>query len=206
MFYAKLDSVMEQCLRRVTFIVLGDFNAAAGTERTGYELCVGSHGSGTRNTNSFLLLNYAKSRQLRIAGVWYQRPEFFLCTWYSNVLGAAEEIDHNLITARWKILPNCRVFRRAKFFVTDHSLVVATFKLHVKYIRISRCNHNVFHLEKLKDLTCAHEYAVTVSNQFEVLGALDDPVKLWYTSRCKTHKTAKGKLESTRDHRVTLLS
>ena len=26
-------------------------------------------------------------------------------------------------------------------------------KLHVKPKRISRCNHNVFHLEKLKDLT-----------------------------------------------------
>ena len=39
----------------------------------------------------------------------------------------------------------------------------------------------MFHLEKLKDLTCAYEYAVTVLNWFEVLDALEDPVKLWDT-------------------------
>ena len=35
------------------------------------------------------------------------------------------------------------------------------------------------HLEKLKDLICAQEYAVTVSNQFGVLDILEDPVELW---------------------------
>ena len=72
MFYAKLDSVLDQWPRRDTIIVLGDFNAVIGTERAGYELCVGPHGSGTRNTNSSLLLNFAKSRRLRIAGSWYR--------------------------------------------------------------------------------------------------------------------------------------
>ena len=67
MFYAKLDSALDQWPRRDTLIVLDDFNAATGTERVGYELCVGPHGSGTRNTNSSLL-NFAKSRRLRISG------------------------------------------------------------------------------------------------------------------------------------------
>ena len=72
MFYAKLDSVLNQCPG--TLIILGDFNAVTCTERAGYELCVGPHGSGTRNINSSLLLNFAKSRRLRIAGSFYQRP------------------------------------------------------------------------------------------------------------------------------------
>ena len=80
MFYAKLDSVLEQCPRGDTLIVLGDFNAVTGTERAGYELCVGPHCSGTRNTNSSLL-NFAKSRRMRIAGSWYQRPELHRWTW-----------------------------------------------------------------------------------------------------------------------------
>ena len=37
--YAKLDSVLNQCLHWDTLIVLGDFNAVTGTERAGYELC-----------------------------------------------------------------------------------------------------------------------------------------------------------------------
>ncbi|KAG0723374.1 Craniofacial development protein 2 [Chionoecetes opilio] len=140
MFYAKLDSVLKQCPPRDTLIVLGDFNATTGTVRDGYESCVGPHGSGTRNTNSSLLLNFARSRRLRIA---------------------------------------------------DHRLVVATLKLHVKSRRISRGNHTVLHLEKLKDLTCAHEYAVAVSNQFDVLGALGDPVELWDTFKRETLQAAK---------------
>ncbi|KAG0711895.1 LINE-1 retrotransposable element ORF2 protein [Chionoecetes opilio] len=81
--------------------------------------------------------------------------------------------------------------RSAEFFGTDHKLVVATLKLHVKSRRISRGNHTVFHLEKLKDLTCAHEYAVAVSNRFDVLGALGDPVELWDTFKRETLQAAK---------------
>ncbi|KAG0715480.1 Craniofacial development protein 2 [Chionoecetes opilio] len=191
MFYAKLDSVLDQCPPRDTLIVLGDFNATSGTVRDGYELCVGPHGSGTRNTNSSLLLNFARSRRLRIAGSWYQRPELHRWTWYSNAGGVAKEIDHILVSTRWRILQNCRVYRSAEFFGTDHRLVVATLKLHVKSRRISRGNHTVFHLEKLKDLTCAHEYAVAVSNRFDVLGALGDPVELWDTFKRETLQAAK---------------
>ena len=72
--YGKLDSVLDRCPFRDELIVLGDFNAFTGTERAGYEICVGPHGSGTRNDNSSFLLNFARSRRLRIAGSWYQRP------------------------------------------------------------------------------------------------------------------------------------
>ncbi|KAG0713084.1 Ubiquitin conjugation factor E4 B [Chionoecetes opilio] len=170
MFYAKLDSVFEQCPPWDTLIVLGDFNATTGTVRDGYEICVGPHGSGTTNINSSLLLNFARSRRLRIAGSWYQRPELHRWTWYSNAGGVAKEIDHILVSTRWRILQNCRVYQSAEFFAADHRLVVATLKLHVKSRRISRGNHTVFHLEKLNDLTCAHEYAVAVSNWPSLLG------------------------------------
>ena len=73
MFYAKLDSVLDQCPRRDALIVLGAINVVTGTERAGYEICVCPHGSGTRNDNSSFLLNFARSRRLRIAGSWYQR-------------------------------------------------------------------------------------------------------------------------------------
>ena len=50
----------------------------------------------------------------------------------------------------------------------------------------------MFHLEKLKDSSCAHEYTVTVSNRFEVLGALEDLVELWNTFKYETLEAAKG--------------
>ena len=49
----------------------------------------------------------------------------------------------------------------------------------------------LFHLEKLKDLTSAQEYAVTVSNRFGVLDTLEDPEELWDTFKCETLEAAK---------------
>ena len=148
---SKLNLTLEQWLRWDILSALGDFNAVTGTERVGYKFCVDPHGSGTRNTSSSLL-NFAKSRRLKIAGSWYQRLELHCWTWHRNAGGVAKEIAHNLISTR-RILQNCRVFRSAEIFATDHRHIVATFKLHVKSKKICRCDHNVFHLERLKDLT-----------------------------------------------------
>ena len=46
------------------------------------------------------------------------------------------------------------------------------------------------HLEKLKDLICAQEYAVTVSNHFGVLGSLENSVELWDTFKRETLEDA----------------
>ncbi len=179
MFYAKLDSIVEQCPSRDTLIVLGDFNVVTGTERACYELCVGAHGSGTRNVNSSFLLNFAKSRRLRIWGSWFRRREPRRWTWYSNAGGVAKEIDHILVSTRWRILQNCRVYRSAEFFATDHRLVVAKLRIHVRSKKVPRCNFPRFHLEKLRDPACAHEYVVAVSNRFGVLDTLEDPKEMW---------------------------
>ena len=37
--YATLESVVDQCPRRDTLLVLGDSNASTGTDRDGYEMC-----------------------------------------------------------------------------------------------------------------------------------------------------------------------
>ena len=73
---------------------------------------------------------------------------------------------------------DCTGFRNDKFFVTHHRLVIATLKLHVKSRKPPRCNHTMFHLNKLKDSTCAQEYKVTVSSRFEVLDTLEAPEEL----------------------------
>ena len=49
----------------------------------------------------------------------------------------------------------------------------------------------MFHFEKLKDLTCVQEYAVTVSNRFGVLDTLEDPEELWDTFKRETLEAAK---------------
>ena len=52
----------------ILFWSWGDFNASTGTDRDGYETCVGPHGSGTVNQNSTKFLDFARSHELREAG------------------------------------------------------------------------------------------------------------------------------------------
>ena len=73
--------------------------------------------------------------------------------------------------------------------------------LHSSFISRSGSLQDVatlFHLEKLKDLTCAQGYAVTVSNRFGVLDTLEDYKEIrWDTFKCETLKAAK---ECIREH------
>ena len=86
----RLNSVLDQCPLYSALIVLGNFNAVTDTERASYKICVSPRGSGTSNENTCFLLNFARSRRLRIAGAWYQRPALHLWTWYSNAGGAVK--------------------------------------------------------------------------------------------------------------------
>ena len=57
-FYATLESVVDLCPRRDALLVLGDFIASNGTDRNGYDMYVGPHGSGTVNQNSTKFLAF----------------------------------------------------------------------------------------------------------------------------------------------------
>ena len=70
MFYAKLDFVLDQCPRHDALIVQSDFNTVTGTERAGYEICVGLHGSGTRNDNSSFFLNFTSANHFSARGAF----------------------------------------------------------------------------------------------------------------------------------------
>ena len=104
-FHATLESVVDQCPRRDT-LVLGDFNASIGTDRDGYETCVGPHESGTVNQNSTKFLDFARSHGVRVAGSWFQHLQAHHWTWYSNAGGEAKEIDHVLIDGCWRMIQN----------------------------------------------------------------------------------------------------
>ena len=152
------------------------------------------HVTGTGNDKSSFLLNLGRSRRLRIAGSLHR----------CNAGGVAKEIDHILVRTYWRILQNCRVFQSVKFFVIDHRLIVGTLKHNVKVRKPRRCDHTMLYLEKLKDLTCAQEYAVTVSYQFRVLDTLEDLVELWLPLNVKLSRLLSNPLGSARGHRGVL--
>ena len=99
-FYATLESVVDQCPRRDTLLVFGDFNASTETGWNGSETCVGPHGSGTVNQNSTKFLYFARNHGIRVADSWFQRPKAHCWTWISIVGSVAKDIDHVLVYRR----------------------------------------------------------------------------------------------------------
>ena len=123
-FYAELDYHIQNLKPSDVVLGLGDFNAETGTTRVNLERVLGPHGSGTRNDNSECLLNFCSDKGLRVAGSWFQRRSIHRLTWFSNNGTTTKEIDHVLISSRWTILENCRVYRSLEFD-TDHRPVIS---------------------------------------------------------------------------------
>ncbi|XP_069992327.1 craniofacial development protein 2-like [Penaeus vannamei] len=202
-FYAKLTSVIDNCPRRDIRIVLVDFGAVSGCDRAGYEMSVSPHGSGTdlRSENSLLLRDFARSQRMRISGSWYQRSSPHRWTWYSDTGIVAKDIDHILVSTRWRILQNCKVYRSVEFCGTDHELVVATLRVHSS-------NHSrVFHLNRLGDEECAHRFAAAISDRLTVLENLTDPGALWDSFNSETFDAAQesiGERPRTRQNFISL--
>ena len=144
---------------------MGGFNASTGNDGDGYETCVGPHGSGMVNQNSTKVLDFAIGHGLRVAGSWFQRPQAHRWPWYSSAGGVAMEIDHVLIDGRWRMIQNCRVYRSAQFFNTNHRLVVATLKLHLKSRRMVPSQPRL-DIGKRKDEGAAEEWRFEGSGCF----------------------------------------
>ena len=97
---------------------MGDFNASTGTDRDGYETCVGPHGSASVNQNRTKFLDFAISHDLRVAGSWFQCPGVNRWTWCSNAGGVAKKIYHVLIDGHWRMIQNCRVYQSTQLLNT----------------------------------------------------------------------------------------
>ena len=189
-FYAKLQSEVERCPRRDTLLVVGDFNATTGTDRTGYEECIGPHGSGIRGTNGAMLLDFARNWGLRIAGSWYQRSLLHRWSWYSNTGSVAKEIDHILVDGRWRLLQNCRVFRSAQIAInTDHRLVVADLKIRLKSKRLPRSSPRL-DVDGLKDREVSEAFARRLEELSGDLSASEGTEELWQSFKTNVLEAA----------------
>ena len=76
------------------------------------------------------------------------------------------------------MIQNCRVHRSAQFLNTDHRLVVATLKLHLKSRRMVPSQPRL-DVGKLKDERVAEEFVNKLSGDLVGLGALGGPEESW---------------------------
>ena len=97
----------------------------------------------------------------------------------------AKEIDHVLVDGRWRMIQDCRVYRSAQFLNTDHQLVVATLKLHLKSRRMVPSKPRL-DVGKLKNDRVTEEFANTLSGDLGGLGVFGVPEELWSAFKTTT--------------------
>ncbi|KAG2463303.1 CFDP2 protein, partial [Polypterus senegalus] len=154
---------------------MGDFNAAAGTDRAGYEDCLGPHGFGDRGESGSMFLDFAKGQGLRIAGSWYHHPESHCWTWYSNTGGAVKEINHIFLGRSWRLQQSCWVYRSAQFVNSDYRLVVATLSIQLRSSGLPPTRKMSLDLAKLQDQAVSNEFACSLCEELVDLGVNGDP-------------------------------
>ena len=177
-FYNQLDAVIDTIPPHDQLVVLGDFNAVSGTSRVGFEQVVGNHGSGIPNDNTHRLLTLCATHGLAILGSWFQRRNIHRFTWISNDGRTTKEIDH-IITRDRSQFTSCRVYRSAECSAnTDHRLLVAKMRIMLSFKQKAAPSSIKYNIDQLiKNPATTQEFALTVTNKFEVLSSFQGSVE-----------------------------
>jgi len=73
MFYGKLEQTTEELPKKDVKIIIGDWNAKVGTDNTGWEQVIGSHGYGEHNDRGDRLLEFSSKNKLFITNTRFQQ-------------------------------------------------------------------------------------------------------------------------------------
>ena len=100
-------------------------------------------------------------------------------------------VDRVLVSGRWRLVKNCRVFRSAEFAGTDHRVLVATLKIRLKSRKMAPSNRVRLDVRRLRDDSVAQEYERELAESLGEPNDCDDTKKLWTDITYKKIKVLK---------------
>jgi len=113
-FYEQLNAILDAAPSHVVKILMGDFNAQIGPDRTGFENVMGNETMGRRTDNGERLLSMCNSNELKVGGSIFAHKHIHKGTWRSADGTTVNQIDHICISRRWtSALQDVRVYRGA---------------------------------------------------------------------------------------------
>ena len=134
-FYEQLSASLDKIKRGDILILMGDLNAKIGSDNTNRERTMGKHGAGIVNENGERLIQLCTDHNLIIGGSLFPHKNIHKLTWYSNDGQTRNQIDHIIISRRWRqSLQDVRVYRGADVH-TDHKLLIGTVKLKLAAVK-----------------------------------------------------------------------
>ena len=122
-FYQELQETLDGCNKNDILIVMGDFNAKAGSDNNGYEKTMGVPGLGTQNDNGERLCEFSQMNGLVITGTLFPHKDIHKATWISADGRTRNQIDHFLISGQWRTSVLDTRAQRGADVNSDHYLV-----------------------------------------------------------------------------------
>ena len=168
-FYQQLQDVLNDIPRSDLKILMGDFNAQLGNQRSGYEDVLGPFGSArATNDNGERFLSFCNENGFCIGNTLFKHKNIHKKTWRSPNGNVFNEIDYICISKRWRsALQDVRSFRGADVG-TDHYLVGGKLKLKLKKVE-RKVIVKPYDVKKLQNQNKRHELELEINNRFQLL-------------------------------------
>nr|KAG5693732.1 hypothetical protein BaRGS_002115 [Batillaria attramentaria] len=101
-FYQQLQTVIDRGGAKDMTILMGDFNAKIGSDNTGYEDTMGTHGLGQMNENGERFADFCALSQLVMGGSIFPHKRIHKATWRSPDHVTENQIDHICISRKFR--------------------------------------------------------------------------------------------------------
>ena len=158
-------------------VLMGDTNAKVAADNTNSQHIMDRHGIGGQNENGELFVEFCTFNDLVIRGTLFLHKTIHKTTWTFPDGKTENQIDHIIISRKWKrSLHDVRVKRGADA-ASDHHLVVAVLKIKLKAYKdqADRPSHK-YNVHSLKVKSEAEK--IELRNRFSVLSQLPkEPVE-----------------------------
>ena len=157
--------------RKTKLVLLGDFNAKVGsTQHSNMPDVVGNFGLGSTNEEGHMLLQVCAFNKLAITNTTYKHNENRRVTWISPDGNIHNQIDYIIINQHWKkTIKNSRSYHSADIG-SDHSLVVAKFKIKLVKPKKSQNILRQYDVAKLKsDKALGDAFKIKIGGAFQPL-------------------------------------
>ena len=168
-FYLQLQAIVEKASTK-DMVMMGDFNAKIGSDNTGYEDTMGTHGLGVMNNNGERFADLCANNQLVIGGSIFPHKRIHKATWISPDHVTENQIDHICISQKFRRAWQDVRVRRGANVPSDHHLLLTTVRLR-KNITASN-QRTKFNVGLLRDQSVQEKFSIDLSNCFQPLQKL----------------------------------
>ncbi|KAH0817300.1 hypothetical protein GEV33_005491 [Tenebrio molitor] len=188
-FYDKLEKVREKVKRNDILMIVGDFNAKIGKEERNEGVAGKETIHDITNNNGAKICDLAAATNTFIVSTQYRHKREHKITWMIPGGTEGNQIDHMLISKKWKrIIQNARTYRGANVD-SDHLLVVA--KMRMKVVKqTGGSRKNRWDVEKLNHTRHNDEYKKEMRKKLETREEEVDIEEKWKNLKESTIDTA----------------